>query len=391
MARKSAGSDIADAEKLRSHLRIIVDVGLLASQSLSLDAFLDHVVSQVALALEVSNTKIMRYRPAEGDLLLTNGVGWREGVVGKVTFGIDLASPPGRALQTGEAVAIDDITGSTEYVASPLLRSHGIISVANVPIMIDNAVWGVLEVDSNERRDFREDTLEFVLAISRIVAGVIQRHEAQNQHSRALELVAREVQQRNLSLSEMQHRVKNYFQLILSMVTAQGRKAPYEEGRQLISQIAERITAVALANDQLRPDRRNHAISMPAYLQALCSGIVRQQEKVILSVNVDEIMLPSERAVPVGLIVNELVTNSLKYAFAGRDGGSIAVELSAAIGNGQAVLTVWDNGTGYDPAKADGSGLKLVQGLARQIAGQVEHRTSAEGTSTRITFIDGSW
>jgi len=391
MARKSAGSDIADAEKLRSHLRIIVDVGLLASQSLSLDAFFDHVVSQLALALEVSNTKIMRYRPAEGDLLLINGVGWREGVVGKVTFGIDLASPPGRVVQTGQATAIDDITRSAEYVASPILRSHGIISVANVPILVDNAVWGVLEVDSNERRDFREDTIEFVLAISYIVAGAVKRHEVQDQHGRALEQVAREVQHRNLWLSEMQHRVKNYFQLILSMVTVHARKAPSEEGRLLINQIAEQITAVALANDQLRLDQRNHAISMPAYLQALCSGIIRQQEKITLSVNADDIMLPSERAVPIGLIVNELVTNSLKYAFEGRKAGGIAVELSAAPGNGRAALTVCDNGIGYDPAKADGSGLKLVQGLARQIAGQIEHRTSAEGTSTRITFIDGNW
>lgn len=389
MPRKTANPEFTDAEKLRRHQQIIVDLGLLASQSMPLDTFLNHAVSQLALALEVSNTKIMRYRREEGDLLLTNGIGWRKGAVGHATFGVDLASPPGRAFQTAGAVVIDDINQSTEYVVSRPLKEHGIISVVNVPILIDNAAWGVLEADNVERCDFREDTVDFMLALSRIVAGVVQRHQAEDGHREALMQVAREVQKRNLLLAEMQHRVKNYFQLILSMVSLQASKATSEDSRALIDQVGKRITAVALANDQLAPNQAKHAISMPAYLRALCAGLGRQRQGISMSVNCDDIMLASERAVPVGLIVNELITNSLKYAFEGRETGTISVELSACLGGGRALLLISDNGRGFDPEKTDGSGLKLIRALARQIAGQVEQETSSDGTTTRITFIDG--
>ena len=128
---------------------------------------------------------------------------------------------------------------------------------------------------------------------------------------------------------------------------------------------------------------------MPAYLRALCMALDCQKEGVSITVRSDGISLPSERAVPVGLIVNELVTNSLKYAFEGRESGAISVELVAGEGGGRALLTVSDNGRGFDPDKTGGTGLKLIQSLARQIAGQVEQETWADGTTTRVIFIDG--
>lgn len=323
-----------------------------------------------------------------GDLLLTNGVGWKKGVVGHATFGVDLRSIPGRSLQTAEPVVIDDIARQTEFVVSHSLEEHGVVSVANVPILIDNVAWGVIEADHQERRDFREDTVDFMTALSRIIASVIQRHQVEEAHAEALAQIAREVQERSLVLTEMQHRVKNYFQLILAMVTMQARKAGSEDARSLIGEIGERVMAVALANDQLSPDQRRQVIAMPAYLRALCAALDVQREGVGIVVRADEISLPSERAVPLGLIVNELVTNSLKYAFEGRDGGSITVDLSAGVGGGRARLVVADDGAGFDPATAGGSGLHLIRSLARQIAGEVEQQTSTKGTTTRITFID---
>lgn len=107
LARPKSDTCYSEAYKLRRHQRIIIDLGLLASQTIPLDQFLKLAVSQVALALEVSNTKVMRYRLEEADLLLLAGIGWREGMVGQTVFGIDLRSAPGR--ETAEAVVVDDI------------------------------------------------------------------------------------------------------------------------------------------------------------------------------------------------------------------------------------------------------------------------------------------
>lgn len=107
MAQPKSNTRYSEADKLRRHQRIIIDLGLLASQTMPLDQFVKLAVSQVALALEVSNTKVLRYRPEEADLLRLAGVGWREGMVGQTVFGIDLRSAPGR--ETAEAVVVDDI------------------------------------------------------------------------------------------------------------------------------------------------------------------------------------------------------------------------------------------------------------------------------------------
>ena len=388
MPRRINKADYTETDKLRQHQRIIIDLGLLASQTMPLEQFLRHAVSQVALALEVSHSKIMRYRPEQGDLLLVAGIGWRNGVVGQTTFGIDMSSAPGRAFQTAEAVVVEDVRSNDEFRPAPSLIEHGIVSLVNVPVVIDNAAWGVLEVDHVEKRDFRENTVDFLLAVSGLVASVIQRHQAEENHRNALRTAAMEKQERDLLLAEMQHRVKNYFQMILSMISMERPKLPTELGRNIMTKVAERIMAVSLANDQLSPNQ-SEKVAMPSYLRAICTGLASQRDNVSVTVKADDISLPSERAVPVGLIVNELVTNSLKYAFEGGSGGSVIVELSAGAGGGRAKLEVRDDGTGISDNARAGTGTRLLQSLVRQVAGEMEQTSSADGTKTTIIFVDG--
>lgn len=389
MPRRIDRSKYTEADKLRRHQRIIIDLGLLASQSMPLEQFLRHTASQVSLALEASHSKILRYRPEEGDLLLVEGIGWRKGVVGQTTFSIDLRSAPGRALQTADPVVIDDVRSNKEFTPSRSVLEHGIVSLVNVPILIDKATWGVLEIDHVEQRDFREESVDFLVAVSRLVASVIQRHQAEQAHREALAEAARERQLRELLLTEMQHRVKNYFQMILSMISLEQGKLPTEAGREMMAKVTERIMAVSLGNDQLAPNQSRQTVSMPAYLRAICTGLSSQREDVSVMVKADEISLPSERAVPVGLIVNELVTNSLKYAFDKRKGGSVLVELSAGAGGGRALLEVTDDGSGIADGAPAGTGTRLLQSLVRQVAGEIEQTSSAKGTKTSIIFIDG--
>jgi hypothetical protein len=111
------------ADKLRRHMRIIVDLGRLASQQLDVSRFFDQAVVQVARAVEIKHVKILQYRRQTSDLLQVAGIGWKEGVVGNATFPASLKSPPGRAYQTGEPVIITDGRNTTEFRA--LTRAQG--------------------------------------------------------------------------------------------------------------------------------------------------------------------------------------------------------------------------------------------------------------------------
>lgn len=217
------------------------------------------------------------------------------------------------------------------------MLEHGIVSLLNAPILIDRASWGVLKVDHVEQRDFCEETVDFLPAVSCLIASVIQRHQAAAAHGQALAAAALEKQQRDLLLAEMQHRMKNKFQMILPMISIERPKLPTSEGRAIMTSVAERIMAVSLGNDQLSTATAEQRIGMPSYLRAICSRLAGQREDVTIAVKADEISLPSERAVPIGLIANGLVTNSLKYAFRGRARGIVTVELLAGAGSGRAI------------------------------------------------------
>ena len=382
-AQPLAGAD--DADKLRRHVRILVDLGRLAAENMELDKFLDQAVVQVARAVEIDHVKVLRYRRKTADLLMAAGMGWKDGVVRSATFPSDLRSPPGRSFQTAEPVVIQHTDQPGEFVISGLLREHGIVSLANVPVLIDGAAWGVLEVDSSTQRDFSEDTLEFMTAAAAIIGTAVQRQGAQSGETAALARAAAEAQAREVLLRELQHRVKNNFQIILATISIQQRRFESPDAKRALAHVANRINAISLAHDQLAPGQAAHVVDVADYLRALAASIEQQVENVGIDVDADEVELAIDRAVPLGLIVNEAVTNSVKHAF-GEDGGRVSITLRTGVGYGEARLTIADNGRGFEEPRPGGSGLKLIASLARQVGGHVEARNSEGGAVTSVVF-----
>src|SRR5581483_5633355 len=132
----------SDLEKIRHHVRIIGDLSKLSGGARDLETFLDQAVVQVARAVEISHVKILRYRPEMGDFLVQAGIGWKPGVVRTATLPADLKSGPGRAFQTGESIVVENFGEQSEYVLSSFLKQHGIVALANAPVLIGQAAWG---------------------------------------------------------------------------------------------------------------------------------------------------------------------------------------------------------------------------------------------------------
>src|SRR3954454_24589019 len=135
-----------------------------------------------------------------------------------------------------------------------------------------------------------------------------------------------------------------------------------------------------------RRERRGSPVNLSDYLRALCLSIKQQAEGIEVDVQADELELSIDRAVPLGLILNEIATNSIKHAFGPDGGGRISVKLVAGVGYGEGRLSVADNGRGVKKDNPKGTGLKLVAALARQIGGTIDQDSSNEGTTTCLTF-----
>ena len=223
-----------------------------------------------------------------------------------------------------------------------MLKEHGIVSLANVPVLVDGAAWGVLEVDSTTPRDFGEDTLEFLIAAGALIGAAVRRKIAERGRGRRPRGGRAQAQAREVLLREMQHRVKNSFPLILASIRIQKRRFESKDVHRALDHVANRINAISLAHDQLAPRQDAQAVDVAGYLRALCASIEQQTENVAVEVDADEIELAIDRAVPLGLILNEAVINSVKHAFDEAAGGSASSS----------------GGVGYGEARADGGGQR---------------------------------
>jgi signal transduction protein with GAF and PtsI domain len=259
-------------QELRRYIRILVDIGRLVGEQADLSRLLSQVVVQIARAVEIHHVKVLQYRPRTSDLLIVAGVGWKEGVVGSATLSADLRSPPGRAFKTAEPVSVHNLPEQGEYVYSDLLKDHRILSLLNVPILMDGAAWGVLEVDSTRSRDFTEDSVDFLTAAAALLGAVIHPHAGKDYEAR-FAAAAAEAQKREVLLREMQHRVKNNFQLVLSSISLQKRRHQGAEVQSALDHVASLINAISLAHDQLAPGQEGQTVRLTDYVHALCSAL----------------------------------------------------------------------------------------------------------------------
>jgi two-component sensor histidine kinase len=381
-------SPVVQLARLRRYAEILCDFGRMAPESSGIDRLLQLACVQAARGVGIRHTKLMRHRPETGDLLIVAGVGWKPGVVGRVSVGTDLASPPGQTLQTRLPVIVGDLRDDPEFRSSAVLREHGIVAALNVPIIVDGQVWGVLEADSETPWHFGPDDTQFLSALANILGLALHSKMGMQDAMAAAAAAARALAQEKMLLGELQHRSKNDLQLILALLVLQRRKLPDAEGRRIFGHVMDRVTAIGVAHDQLAIGRGTGLIELADYLQALCGNLSQRREGVAIETALERAEMPHARAVPLGLVVNELVTNALKHAFPDGRSGTIRVEFRIPPG-GEARLCVCDDGVGMGPPRPGSSGTELVRRLVQQIGGrleQLEQPEQPQGTGFRVLF-----
>jgi two-component sensor histidine kinase len=366
---------------------ILADFARVAAESTDLQRLLDLACHNAARAIGVEHCKVMRYRPEKGDLLIVAGKGWKPGVVGHARLGTDMMSPAGRSYQTRANVVVESIQDDPSFRYSSVLRDHGLVSLLNAPIAINGVVWGVIEVDSSRLAAFDEDDSRFLLAFALILALAVRHRNAQAARERDAEQTARGVMQAQTLLSEQNHRIRNYFQMILAILASRAQRADSSQLRTDYQEVMERVTAIALAHDQLTFKEGQTHVNVSDYLDALCGSLERMEtERLRVERQIEPVAIRPNRAVPLGLILNELLTNAVKYAAGPAKDAVVSVRFEADTGTGDAVLVVQDNGPGMGEGRPGSQGLRLVRLLAGQLSGRVDIDSSPSGTAVTLTF-----
>ena len=179
------------------------------------------------------------------------------------------------------------------------------------------------------------------------------------------------MQEKEVLLREIHHRVKNNMQVISSLLNLQCDKVENEQERQALFESQQRIIAMSMIHETLYSSQYLSSIDLSVYLKNLVhhlQGVYCANTGINIILELDEVELGLEQAVPCGLIINELVTNAYKHAFPGDSKGTIKIRLHPS-DEREVILEVIDDGVGFasdpDPENSSSLGLILVTGLLK--------------------------
>ncbi|WP_312489470.1 sensor histidine kinase [Sphingomonas sp.] len=379
--------EIAGAGQLHYRLRqqsVLAAFGIEALRARDLDPMLQRATELCAEGMRSRFCKFLEYRADRDTLLVRTGVGWGPGVVGSTEMRTDLGSPAGFALQTGQGVISNHLDQEKRFRTPAFMAEHGIRRAINVLVEASGQRYGVLEVDSADEGRFEEADLAFMQGFANLIGVAIERQEAERR-------LAEAVEHQQLLTREASHRVKNSLALVSAMLNLQKQEDDDPRVLRMLNDAQARITAIAQTHDQLWRGERVGIVSLADLACGIAEQLAQQSQNHQVHCDIEAIEISADTAIPIGLMLTELLTNAIKYAY-GESGGAIDVALHAR--DGHLVMTVRDHGRGL-PADFDmkaasrrSLGMRMITSLARQLRGEIRFETVEPGTCATLTLPD---
>lgn len=224
----------------------------------------------------------------------------------------------------------------------------------------------------------------------------------ETERRRAEERLRASLLEKDVLLQEIHHRVKNNLQVVVSLLSLQANRINHRDVISILNETQNRVRAIAGIHETLYSSPDLASISFSEYMNQLIRGLFSfynvKDSDIKLKIETDDIVLDITQAIPLGLIVNELVTNALKHAFPAGRTGTVRASLrylqensilDAILDEGSAVLTVEDDGVGlpagFDVQEQESMGIYLIRILTRQLRGAVQVHQDGQ-TQFRVVF-----
>ncbi|QNM85430.1 sensor histidine kinase [Polaribacter pectinis] len=207
-------------------------------------------------------------------------------------------------------------------------------------------------------------------------------------------LVEQTLKEKELLVKEVHHRVKNNFQIVSSLLELQSRGIEDEKALELANEGKNRVKSMALIHQKLYQNESG-LVDFDEYIKLLIkelSSLYASENKINTSISSEGMMFDVDTAIPLGLIINEIITNSYKYAFRNNKENNLSISINKEKSNDYK-LTIEDNGPGlsdnFDVKKAKSLGLRLINRLVKQLHGSLK-QTNKEGAKFEILFKDNN-
>lgn len=361
---------------------LLGEFGRIAMQTRDFRRILQRATDLCAQGLQARFAKVLEYLPDENRLMVRAGVGWAPGTIDIVSLAADMGSPAGYAYQTGETIISNHLEVETRFRTPQLLAEHGVRRAINVLIEKGGegkAFFGVLEVDSADPGQFDQADADFLAGFAGLLGIAIERQQADAALQEALEHQA-------LLTREMSHRVKNSLTSVVGLLRVQARSAQSQDVKNALEDASLRVATIAQVHDHLWRSSHVGFVELADFMSELCKKLKSTTEGHTLHCHADPMLISADHAIPLGLLINELLTNAVKYAY---PGGTGKIEINAREVDGHLQVEVSDQGIGlpdgFDIDQPRNSlGFKVITGLARQLQGNL---TVASNGPTGARFL----
>jgi PAS domain S-box-containing protein len=254
------------------------------------------------------------------------------------------------------------------------IKQNGIISMLSVPIWLQKEMVGVLCLEQTENsKTWTFEEQDFAASVSYILSLTLEA----SKRDKAQKQIVKSLEEKDVLLREIHHRVKNNMQIISSLLSLQSSNIENPEMKDIFSQSQNRVKSMSMIHEQLYQTDDLAKIDFKSYVNGLIKSLFQiysaNQKQIEWEVNVDDVELDIETAIPCGLIINELVSNSLKHAFINRQYGKICFNMIRD--NKMINFKVSDNGIGIPESSqienTSTLGLNLVKTLVNQLDGEL--------------------
>src|ERR1700731_2227589 len=287
---------------------LLGEFGRSALQTRDIAQILQRATELCAQGLDAPFAKVLEYMPDEKRLLVRAGVGWPAGTIDQVSLGADVGSPAGYAFHTGKIVISNHLQEETRFRTPQFLADRGIRRAINVLIARGgegNLPFGVLEVDSADAGQFDTADADFLAGFAGLLGIAMERQQAHGELQSALDHQA-------MLTREMSHRVKNSLASVVGLLRVQARNAQSEDVQNALKDAASRITTIAQVHDHLW---RSKQIGFVDFAGELCHKLQETSLGHRLHCKFSSLMISADKAIPLGLLINELVTNAANLAY----------------------------------------------------------------------------
>lgn len=207
---------------------------------------------------------------------------------------------------------------------------------------------------------------------------------------------AKSLEEKEMLLKEIHHRVKNNLQIIYSFLNLQKRKICDKKAVESFVCSQVRIKSMAFIHEKFYHSENLDSINFASYIKKLCTYLILNYRKQAVDVNyqLEDIKLPIDKAIPCGLIFNEIMSNALKHAFPDNQNGQITIDFHH-FSKQNLILSVKDNGVGFEKRKNNNEhetlGMALIQSLVEQLDADITIETAKNnGTAITLLFHNGA-